>query len=98
MAEAPTARRSGRIAAKAVQRSNKSTEVLAQEVLCKKLDKNLIPADKSDKARERLLKLFDSTLPDDAIEAIEDLLKMIKLDGKLGGAVKKVGKEVVAQA
>jgi hypothetical protein len=50
-------------------------EALVQEVLCKKLDKNLVPVDKSEKARERLLKLFDSSLPDDAIEAIEDLLR-----------------------
>jgi hypothetical protein len=43
-------------------------------------------------------KLFDPSLPDDAIEAIEDLLKVINLDGKSGGAVKKAGKEVVAHA
>jgi hypothetical protein len=37
-------------------------------------------------------------VPDDAIEAIEDLLKVVNLDGKTGGAIKKVGKVTEAQA
>jgi hypothetical protein len=65
----------GRSAYCKAQRGNRTAEALVQEVLCKKLDKNLVPVDKSEKARERLLKLFDSSLPDDAIEAIEDLLR-----------------------
>jgi hypothetical protein len=42
---------------------------MAQEVLCKKLDGSLDQPDKVESARERLTKLFDAPLPDDAMEA-----------------------------
>jgi hypothetical protein len=72
---------------------------MAQEVLCKKLDGALDQPDKVESARERLTKLFDAPLPDDAMEAIEDLLKVINLEGKRGGSSKKVGeKAAVAPA
>jgi hypothetical protein len=58
------------------------TEKMAQEVLCKKLDGVIEQPDKEKLARDRLIQLFDAPLPEDAMEAIEDLLKVINLDGK----------------
>jgi hypothetical protein len=58
------------------------TEKMAQEVLCKKLDGVIEQPDKEKLARDRLIQLFDAPLPEDAMEAIEDLLKVIILDGK----------------
>jgi hypothetical protein len=55
--------------------------------------------DKGEQARDRLIKLFDAPLPDEAVEAIEDLLKVINLDGRSVGTAKKtVKKAVVAPA
>jgi hypothetical protein len=56
---------------------------------CVKLDSGLTQSEKGGQARDRLLKLFDASLLYEAIEAIEDLLKIINLDGKPGGAIKK---------
>jgi hypothetical protein len=98
-AEATTTRRSGRLAEKALKKGHRSAEEMAQEVLCNKLDGALDQPDKVESARERLTKLFDAPLPDDAMEAIEDLLEVINLEGKRGGSSKKVGeKAAVAPA
>jgi hypothetical protein len=43
--------------------------------------------------RERLCKLFDAPLPDDAVEVIEDLLKVINLQGAIDGDAKKAGRK-----
>jgi hypothetical protein len=44
-------------------------------------------------AREQLCKLFDAPLPDDAVEAIEDLLKVTHLQGVADGKSKKYRKK-----
>jgi hypothetical protein len=87
--KAPTARRSGRLAAKALKKGNRSAEEMAQEVLCKKLGAGLVQTDKGEHARNRLIKLFDAPLPDEVVEAIEDL------DGRSVGTPKKTMKKVV---
>jgi hypothetical protein len=69
-------------------------EKMAQEVLCKKLEGAIGQPDKEKKARDRLIQLFDAPLPDDAMEAIEDLLKIINLDGKKVVVPKKGGNKV----
>jgi hypothetical protein len=45
---------------------------MAQEIPCKKMDVGLVQAEKGGQARDRFLRLFDASLPDEAIEAIED--------------------------
>jgi hypothetical protein len=83
-------RRSRRLAEKAQKRSHRKAEAMAQEVLCKKLVGELNLPGKEDKAHSRLIKLFDAHLPEEAIEAIEELLKVISLENKRGGAAKEV--------
>jgi hypothetical protein len=53
---------------------------------------------KADRARERLVKLFDALLPQEAMAAIEDLLQVINLEGKGGGGTTstKAGKKASA--
>jgi hypothetical protein len=82
LANAPSGKHSGRLAAKVLKKGNKSTEEMAQEVMCKKLEAGTGWADKGEMARDRLLKLFDTSLPGEAIEAIENLLKVINLEGQ----------------
>jgi hypothetical protein len=55
--------------------------------LCKKLEGDTDQPHAS-KTRDRLTKLFD-TLSADAMAAIEELLKIISLDGKKGGRATK---------
>jgi hypothetical protein len=66
---------------------------MAQEVLCKKLGESTREQEKEKQARDRLIKLFDAPLPDDAIEAIEDLLNIISLEGKKPTVTKNGGKK-----
>jgi hypothetical protein len=79
-------RRSNRLASKTMKRDHKTAEEMAQELLCKKLDPNG-PAPGKDEsteaARARLSKPFDATIPKKAMEAIEDLLKVLNLEGKI---------------
>jgi hypothetical protein len=72
---------SGRLAMKAQDKGSKNSEELAQEVLCKKLEGAADQPDKSSKARNRLIRLFDAPLPAEAMAAFEELLKVISLDG-----------------
>jgi hypothetical protein len=88
---------SGRLAMKAQDKGSKNSEELAQEVLCKKLEGAADQPDKSSKARNRLIRLFDAPLPAEAMAAFEELLKVISLDGKKGSrAAKGVAKPAVA--
>jgi hypothetical protein len=92
-ADEPFVRRSGRLAAKTQNRGRKSSEELAQEILCEKLEGVPGQQGKVDKARERLMKFFDTPLPQDTMEAIEDLVKVISLEGKPGSTPAKAGKK-----
>jgi hypothetical protein len=56
--------------------------------LCKKLEGDTDQPHAS-KTRDRLTKLFDTPLSADAMAAIEELLKIISLDGKKGGRATK---------
>jgi hypothetical protein len=93
-ADAPATRRSGRLAEKVQRKGPMCAEKMAQEVLCKKLEGAIGQPDKEKKGRDRLIQLFDAPLPDDAMEAIEDLLKIINLDGKKVVVPKKGGNKV----
>jgi hypothetical protein len=42
------------------------------------------------------MKFFDAPLPQEMMEAIEDLLKVISLEGKHSAMPAKVGKKVLA--
>jgi hypothetical protein len=42
------------------------------------------------------MKFFDAPLPQEAMEAIEDLLKVISLEGKQGAPPAKAGKKAQA--
>jgi hypothetical protein len=46
-----------------------------------------------DQAHDRLTKLLDAPIPHEAMDAIEDLLKVIKLDNKKGALPTKAGKK-----
>jgi hypothetical protein len=93
-AEAPSVRRSGRLSAKAQTRGRKTTEELAQEIFCIKLEGG--QPNKNEQARDRLTKLFDAPIPQGAMEAIEDLLKIISLDSKAGAPSAKTGRTAPA--
>jgi hypothetical protein len=69
---------------------------MAQEVLCKKLAGELnLP----DKARSSLTKLFDAPLPEEAIKAIKELLKVTSMENKCSEVTKEAGKgAAMAQA
>jgi hypothetical protein len=94
--QAPSLRRSGRLMSKALTKGGKTLEELAQELLCKKLEGVAGQQSKADHARERLVKLFDAPLPQEAMAAIEDLLQVINLEGKAGTTSTKVGKKASA--
>jgi hypothetical protein len=66
---------------------------MAQEVLCKKLGESTGEQEKEKQARDHMIKLFDGPLPDDAMEDIEDLLKVIRLEGKKPTITKNGGKK-----
>jgi hypothetical protein len=87
--EALTIQRSGRLAQKA--HSKRSTEELAQDILCKKLEGSQM--DFTTQARDRLTKLFDAPIPHNAMETIEELLKFISLEGKGGAPATESGKK-----
>jgi hypothetical protein len=53
---------------------------MANDLLCKKLEGG--QSDLTTQARDRLIKLFDTSIPHNAMEAIEELLKFINLEGK----------------
>jgi hypothetical protein len=86
--DAPTIRRSGKLAEKAQRKGPMCAEKMAQEVLCKKLEGAAKEQGKEKQARDRLIRLFDN-----AMEAIEDLLKVINMDGKKFAAPKRKGEE-----
>jgi hypothetical protein len=69
----------------------------AQDILRKKIDGIHGIPDEEGQARARLVKLLDAPLLEDAIEAIEDLLKVAKLGDKPSAPAKK-GKKKVAVA
>jgi hypothetical protein len=79
--EPPAVRRSGRLAATSKSKGRKSVEV-AQEILRSKLGGPHDPNCSKDQAHDQIMKLSDAPIPQEAMEAIEDLLKMIKLDNK----------------
>jgi hypothetical protein len=93
MPDVPAIRRSGRLAEKAQKKGPMCAEKMAQEVLYKKLEGAAGEHDKEKQARERLIRMFDAPLPDEAIEAIEDLLKVINLEGNKSAAPKKGGRK-----
>jgi hypothetical protein len=94
-ADAPASRRSDRLAEKALKKGSMCAEKMAQEVFCKKLEGAVEHPDKEKQDQDQLIKLFDALLPEDAIEAIEDLLKVISLEGEKEPALKKGDKRVV---
>jgi hypothetical protein len=83
-AEVPTIRRSGRLAQKAQTNGRKTVEELVQDILCKKLEG--CRSSPTIQARDRLTKLFEGPIPQEAMEAIEDLLKVINLETKTAAA------------
>jgi hypothetical protein len=93
---APSVRRSGRLMLKALTKGGKTSKELAQELLCKKLEGVAGQQSKADRARERLVKLFDAPLPQEAMATIEDLLQVINLEGKAGTTSTKAGKKASA--
>jgi hypothetical protein len=76
----PTTRRNGRLAQKTQSKGKKSAEEMVQDLMCKKLEGGQL--DLTTQARDCLIKLFDTPIPHNAMEAIEDLLKFINLEGK----------------
>jgi hypothetical protein len=92
--EAPTVRRSGRLAVKSKSKGRKTAEELAQEILCNKLEGLPDPKCSKDQARDHLSKLLDAPILQEAMDAIEDLLKVIKLDNKKGALPTKAGNKV----
>jgi DNA-directed RNA polymerase subunit F len=62
---------------------------MAQDLLRKKMDGISSVPDKEEQARSHLEKLFDAPLPEEAIEAIEELLKVAKLDDKQSTAARR---------
>jgi hypothetical protein len=79
---------SGQLAQKAQTKGRKTAE-LAQDILRKKLEGD--QCDLTIHTHERLTKLFDAPIPQEAMEAIEDLLKAINLENKTGTAPPKSG-------
>jgi hypothetical protein len=93
VSEAPTVRRNGRLAEKTQAKGKKTAEELAQDLLCRKLEGS--QPDFTAQARDRLTKLFDAPIPQNAMEAIEELLKFISLEGKGGAPATKSGKKAL---
>jgi hypothetical protein len=69
----------------------KSAEELVQEILCSKLGGPPDPNCSKDQARDHIMKLLDAPIPQ---EAIEELLKVIKLDNKKTELPSKAGKKM----
>jgi hypothetical protein len=90
--EPQAVRHSGRFAVKSKSTGRKSAEELAQETLCSKLGGLYDPNCSKDQARDQIMKLSDAPIPQEAMEAIEDLLKVIKLDNKKSELSSKAGK------
>jgi hypothetical protein len=78
----PAVRGSGRLAIKAHTKGKKTSEELAQDILRKKLDGTTGETNQNDKARAQLSCLFNASLPEESVEAIEELLNVISLGGK----------------
>jgi hypothetical protein len=76
----PTIRRSGRLAQKAQTKGRKIAEELAQDILCKKLEG--CHSSPTIQTWDHLIKLFEAPIPQEAMESIEDLLKVINLETK----------------
>jgi hypothetical protein len=66
---------------------------LAQEILCRKLEGASDQPRKNDPVRDCLTKLFNAPIPQEAMEAIEDLIKVISLDTRKSAQPAKVGKK-----
>jgi hypothetical protein len=85
-ARASTAvRRSSRLASKSVKKGSKMAEEMAQDLMCKKLDPfgaTIGGQDATEVERTHLCKLFEATIPQEAMEAIEDLLTAMNLGEK----------------
>jgi hypothetical protein len=92
--EPPAVRRSGRLAATSKSKGRKSVEEIAQEILRSKLGGPHDPNCSKDQARDQIMKLSDAPIPQEAMEAIEDLLKVIKLDNKKSELSSKAGKKM----
>lgn len=75
-----TLRRSGRIATKQKINGKKKPEQLAQDVLAKKLGLSDEALEKENEARNRIMNLFENPLPQEAIQAMEDLLQAMNID------------------
>jgi hypothetical protein len=88
-ARASTAVRcSSRLASKSAKKGSKTAEVMAQDLLRKKLDPFGAATggqDATEAARTCLCKLFEAAIPQEAMEAIEDLLSAMNLGEKNKG-------------
>jgi hypothetical protein len=84
-AEVPTIRHSGRLAQKAQTKGRKTAEELSQDIICKKLEG--CQSSPTIQARDRLTRLFEAPIPQEAMEAIEDLLKVINLETKTAATI-----------
>lgn len=84
--EEASLRQSGRLANKQKINGNKKTEELAQEVLAKKLGILSQNKDEEMEARTKVAKLFEEPLPKEALQAMEDLLQAMNIQGKKGKA------------
>jgi hypothetical protein len=78
---------------KALTKGGKTSEELAQVLLCKKLEGVAGQQSKTDCAREHLVKLFDAPLSQEAMKTIDDLLQVINLEGKAGTTSTKARKK-----
>jgi hypothetical protein len=75
-----TIRHSGRLAQKAQTKGRKIAEELAQDILCKKLEG--CHSSPTIQTWDHLIELFEAPIPQEAMESIEDLLKVINLETK----------------
>lgn len=80
--EEKTIRQSGRIASIQKTQGKKKTERMAQEILAKKLRILTESTDKKEEARNRIMNLFEGPVPAQAMQAMEDLLQAMNIDGK----------------
>ncbi|TVU49703.1 hypothetical protein EJB05_01029, partial [Eragrostis curvula] len=75
-------RRSGRLAEKMKKKGAKTTTELAQDLMLQKMGSSMSQADMKEDARAKLINIFGGPLTEEKMEAIEDLLMAMKLDGK----------------
>jgi hypothetical protein len=61
--EATTVRHNGKLAVKTQAKGRRTSEEMAQEILCRKLEGAPDQLNKNDPVRDRLTKLFDEPIP-----------------------------------